>query len=115
GELLHVSHVLQVMAEQGLEGLDTENLRPHYARTLWCWSDALEAQLERARDITGDKVVRAYRLYLAGSAMSFEHGWLSLHQTLASRPSGDASAGALRGAQSAYPFNRDYMYRPDGR
>jgi cyclopropane-fatty-acyl-phospholipid synthase len=111
GELLHVSQVLQVMAEQGLEGLDTENLRPHYARTLWAWSDALEAQLEAARALTGDKVVRAYRLYLAGSAMSFERGWLSLHQTLASRPSGDPAGGAIRGAQSVYPFNRDYMYR----
>ena len=111
GELLHVSHVLQVMAEQGLEGLDTENLRPHYARTLWGWSDGLEAQLDEARRLTGDKVVRAYRLYLAGSAMSFERGWLSLHQTLAARPSGDLNDGALRGAQSAYPFNREYIYR----
>jgi cyclopropane-fatty-acyl-phospholipid synthase len=110
GELLHVSHVLQVMAEQGLEGLDTENLRPHYARTLWCWSDALEARLAEARVVTGDKVVRAYRLYLAGSAMGFERGWMSLHQTLAARLSGDMEQGVLRGAQSAYPFNRDYMY-----
>jgi len=111
GELLHVSHVLQVMAEMGLEGLDTENLRPHYARTLWGWSDGLEARLDRAREITGDKVVRAYRLYLAGSAMSFERGWLSLHQTLAARPSGQVDDGSLRGAQSAYPFNREYIYR----
>jgi cyclopropane-fatty-acyl-phospholipid synthase len=111
GELLHVSHVLQVMAEQGLEGLDTENLRPHYARTLWGWSDGLETQLEQARRITGDKVVRAYRLYLAGSAMGFERGWLSLHQTLATRPSGQLDGGSLRGAQSVYPFNRDYIYR----
>jgi cyclopropane-fatty-acyl-phospholipid synthase len=111
GELLHVSHVLQTMAEQGLEGLDTENLRPHYARTLWGWSDGLEAQLDEARRITGDKVVRAYRLYLAGSAMSFERGWLSLHQTLAARPSGRVEDGPMRGAQSAYPFNRDYVYR----
>ena len=111
GELLHVSHVLRVMAEQGLEGLDTENLRPHYARTLWGWSDGLEAQLGQARKITGDKVVRAYRLYLAGSAMSFERGWLSLHQTLATRPSGKIDTGTLRGAQSSYPFNREYIYR----
>jgi cyclopropane-fatty-acyl-phospholipid synthase len=111
GELLHVSHVLQVMAEQGLEGLDTENLRPHYARTLWGWSDGLEAQLEQARRLTGDKVVRAYRLYLAGSAMSFERGWLSLHQTLATRPSGYLDDGSHRGAQSVYPFNREYIYR----
>jgi cyclopropane-fatty-acyl-phospholipid synthase len=102
--------VLQVMAEQGLEGLDTENLRPHYARTLWGWSDALESRLDKAREVTGDKVVRAYRLYLAGSAMSFERGWLSLHQTLAARPSGNLGEGGLRGAQSMYPFNREYIY-----
>ncbi len=111
GELLHVSHVLQVMADQGLEGVDTENLRPHYARTLWGWSDGLEAQLDKARGIVGDKVMRAYRLYLAGSAMSFERGWLALHQMLATRPSGKLDEGTLRGAQSAYPFNREYIYR----
>jgi cyclopropane-fatty-acyl-phospholipid synthase len=111
GELLHISHVLQTLAEMGLEGLDTENLRPHYARTLWGWSDALEAQLDAARRVTNDKVVRAYRLYLAGSAMSFERGWLSLHQTLAARPSGRLEDGPMRGAQSMYPFNRDYIHR----
>jgi cyclopropane-fatty-acyl-phospholipid synthase len=111
GELLHISHVLQTLAEMGLEGLDTENLRPHYARTLWGWSDGLEAHLDAARRVTNDKVVRAYRLYLAGSAMSFERGWLSLHQTLAARPSGRVEDGTLRGAQSMYPFNRDYIYR----
>ena len=111
GELLHLSHVLKVMAEAGLEAVDVENLRPHYARTLWAWSDALEARLARAREITRETVVRAYRLYLAGSAMCFEQGWISLHQMLASRPSGDPRSGALRGAQSAYPFNRGYMYR----
>jgi cyclopropane-fatty-acyl-phospholipid synthase len=111
GELLHIAHVLEVMAEQGLEGLDTENLRPHYARTLWAWSDALEAQVERARGITTEANVRAYRLYLAGSALGFERGWMALHQTLAARPSGDIEHGPLRGAQSAYPFRREYMYR----
>lgn len=111
GELLHVSKVTEAMAESGLEPLDLENLRPHYARTLWAWSDNLEAQLSQARDLTRDSVVRAYRLYLAGSAMSFEQNWLQLFQMLASRPSGDVAEGPIRGAQSAYPFNRGYMYR----
>ncbi|MES2632925.1 MAG: class I SAM-dependent methyltransferase [Pseudomonadota bacterium] len=118
GELLHVSHVLKDLAMSGLEMVDTENLRPHYARTLWAWSDALEAQLEQAQrvlgatgnDTRGDKVLRAYRLYLAGSAMCFEQGWISLHQMVASRPDGQLQTGALRGAQSGYPFNREYMY-----
>ncbi|HEX6705169.1 MAG TPA: class I SAM-dependent methyltransferase [Albitalea sp.] len=110
GELLHVSHVLKVMSEAQLEPLDVENLRPHYARTLWAWSDALEANLARARDIAKERVVRAYRLYLAGSAMSFENGWIALYQMLASRPSGKVEEGPMRGAQSAYPFNRSFMY-----
>ncbi|HRY88447.1 MAG TPA: class I SAM-dependent methyltransferase [Rubrivivax sp.] len=111
GELVHISQMLQALADQGLEALDVENLRPHYARTLWAWSDALETQIDRARALTSEKVVRAYRLYLAGSAMGFERGWMALHQTLASRPSGELAGGGLRGAQSAYPFNRDYIYR----
>jgi cyclopropane-fatty-acyl-phospholipid synthase len=111
GELEHMSHVLEVLSEAGLEALDVENLRPHYARTLWDWSDGLEARLEQARGVTRDSVVRAYRLYLAGSAMSFEHGWISLFQMLATRPSGRVREGAMRGAQSGYPFERSYMYR----
>ena len=123
GELLHVSAVLEHLAGAGLEMVDTENLRPHYARTLWDWSDALEARLDEARRVLvadggserAGKILRAYRLYLAGSAMSFEQGWLALHQVLAARPAGNAeTAEALKGAQSVYPFSRDYMYPPMG-
>lgn len=118
GELVHVSAVLHDVAEAGLEMVDTENLRPHYARTLWAWSDALEAQLPQAHKILAaqtdaqraDRALRAYRLYLAGSAMGFEHTWMGLHQMLLARPSGDLGAGHLRGAQSTYPFHRAYMY-----
>jgi cyclopropane-fatty-acyl-phospholipid synthase len=119
GELLHASHVLREMALTGLEMLDTENLRPHYARTLWAWSDNLESRLDEAQrvlreeagEVQGDRILRAYRLYLAGCAMTFEQGWVSLHQILATRPDGNVSTGALRGAQSAYPFSREYIYR----
>ncbi len=119
GELLHVSHLLRETASAGLEMVDTENLRPHYARTLWAWSDSLEAQLDAARAALAagagashaERVLRAYRLYLAGSAMSFEQGWISLHQMLSARPAAGAQFESPRGAQSAYPFTRDYMYR----
>jgi cyclopropane-fatty-acyl-phospholipid synthase len=110
GELAHVARVSQDLSEAGLELLDAENLRPHYARTLWAWSDALERRLDDARKLTPEATVRAYRLYLAGCAMSFERGWISLFQLLASKPDGQVENGAMRGAQSAYPFNREYMY-----
>lgn len=119
GELVHVSAVLHDMADAGLEMVDTENLRPHYARTLWAWSDALESQLSQAQQILtaqtdaerSDRALRAYRLYLAGCAMGFEQGWMGLHQMLVIHPSGDWEQGALRGAQSQYPFQRQYMYK----
>ena len=97
----------EVTAEAGLEALDVENLRPHYARTLWAWSDR-RPRLEAAQRIAGERRC-AYRLYLGGSAMSFEQGWISLHQMLASRPDGDRPAARCR-AQSVYPFNRGYIY-----
>ncbi len=112
GELLHVSHVLEVTSESGLEAVDIENMRPHYGKTLWAWSDALEAQLDAARQLTSETVVRAYRLYLAGSAVAFERAWISLHQMLCARRTGDPGNGPMTGAQSAFPFNRSYMYPP---
>jgi cyclopropane-fatty-acyl-phospholipid synthase len=112
GELLHVSRVLEATSESGLEAVDVESLRPHYARTLWAWSDGLESQLEAARKVTSETVVRAYRLYLAGSALAFERAWISLHQMLCARRTGDPSTGPMRGAQSPFPFNRSYMYPP---
>ncbi|MDQ2734134.1 MAG: class I SAM-dependent methyltransferase, partial [Pseudomonadota bacterium] len=110
GELMHVSHVLEVTSDAGLEAVDIENLRPHYAKTLWAWSDALESQLGAARGLTPETTLRAYRLYLAGSAMTFERAWISLHQMLCARRSGDVATGPMAGAQSAFPFNRSYMY-----
>lgn len=118
GELTHVSKVLEAVTLGGLETVDVENLRPHYARTLWAWSDALEAQLDRAAEILtkdkgqeqGMKSLRAYRLYLAGCAMGFEHGWIALHQFLVA-PLATGRADELDMPKDlAYPWRRDYMY-----
>lgn len=107
GELLHVSEVAKHMGQAQLELLDVENLRPHYARTLWAWSDNLESQLHEARHILArnnngraEQVLQAYRLYLAGCALGFERGWTSLYQMLAMRTS----------SSSDYPYTRSYMY-----
>jgi cyclopropane-fatty-acyl-phospholipid synthase len=63
-------------------------------------------------DERADKVLRAYRLYLAGCAMSFEQGWISLHQMLATRPTGQTEGTPLPGSQSDHPFQREHMYLP---
>lgn len=114
GELTHVSRVLEAMTNGSLEAVDVENLRPHYARTLWAWSDALEARMDEARQVLtgaqGERSLRAYRLYLAGCAMGFEHGWLELHQILAQPPATGRSDELDDPADLAYPWRRDYIY-----
>ena len=114
GELTHISRVLEHLTNGGLEDLDVENLRPHYARTLWAWSDALEARLPEARKTldpeNGERSLRAYRMYLAGCAMGFEHGWIALHQVLAQSRGAGRSDELDYPADIAYPWRRDYIY-----
>ena len=114
GELTHIGHVMTSLANGGLEALDVENLRPHYARTLWAWSDGLESRLDDARVILtgeqGERALRAYRLYLAGCAAGFENGWIALHQILCQHtPTGRRDELDLP-ADLAYPWRRSYMY-----
>lgn len=114
GELTHISHVLGRLAEGDLEDVDVENLRPHYARTLWAWSDALEAQLPEARltlpGEQGERALRAYRMYLAGCAMGFEHGWIALHQILAQPRTHGRHDELDLPPDLSYPWRRNYMY-----
>ncbi|MEO6984207.1 MAG: class I SAM-dependent methyltransferase [Paralcaligenes sp.] len=114
GELTHISNVLAMLTDGGLEDLDVENLRPHYARTLWAWSDALEARLPEAREILGgeqgERSLRAYRMYLAGCAMGFEHGWVALHQVVAQPISKGRTDELDYPADVSYPWRRDYIY-----
>lgn len=115
GELTHISNELARISDAGLEDVDVENLRPHYARTLWAWSDALEARLDEARRFLkgeqGEKSLRAYRIYLAGCAMGFEHGWIALHQVLLQHKATGRNDELDNPADLAYPWRRDYIYR----
>jgi cyclopropane-fatty-acyl-phospholipid synthase len=102
GELTHVSRVIEAMAAEGLEVVDAEALREHYARTLWHWVSGLEANADLARAQVGEERFRVWRIYLAGSAHAFDRGWLSLWQLLAGKPHPD---GRL-----PHPLTRAYMY-----
>ena len=104
GELAHVSQVVQAVAACGLEAIDAEALREHYAKTLWHWVDRLEANAAAARAEVGEEKFRVWRIYMAGSAHAFDRGWLSLWQVLAGKP--------LPDGRMPHPLTRDYMYGP---
>ena len=103
GELPHLSLALREMAAAGLEVMDVETLRLHYAKTLWHWSARLEAKLEEARQRTDEKRVRIWRTYLAGCAHAFEKRWVTIQQVLCTK--------TLDPRASPLPYTREYMYR----
>ena len=101
GELAHIGSVLKAMQLGGLEAVDVENLRRHYARTCAIWTDNFEAHGERLRTLAGDKRYRIWHVYLAGCSHAFEHDWISLYQIV----------GQKAGQRSAtLPWSRHHIY-----
>ncbi|WP_417660807.1 C17 cyclopropane fatty acid synthase CfaB [Pseudomonas sp.] len=86
GELPHLSVMTAALSDAGLEVVDVESLRLHYARTLNFWSERLETQLDKAALMVPEQALRIWRLYLAGCAYGFAQGWMNLHQILAVKP-----------------------------
>lgn len=79
--------------------LDVENLRLHYARTCKEWLHNFEAVSDKVRDMYNEEFVRAWRLYLAGSATAFQSGTLQLYQIM-----------FAPGGNNDVPWSRDYQY-----
>lgn len=104
GELPHVSQVLKDMQSAGLEALDAECLRRHYARTLALWSENYEGQSHAIRAIVGETTYRVWRIYLAGCAQAFAQNWVSIYQLLACK-------AGNREALNPTPWSRAYMYQ----
>lgn len=101
GELEHIGFVLRAMEEGGLEALDVENLRRHYAKTCGIWADNFEAQSEKLKQLVDAKRFRIWRVYLAGCSYAFEQDWVSLYQVLCTK---------AKPSVSGLPWSRRYMY-----
>ncbi|MCQ4325083.1 SAM-dependent methyltransferase [Stutzerimonas stutzeri] len=91
GELPHLVKISSCISESGLEIVDVESLRLHYARTLQLWSQRLETHLQQAQQLVPERALRIWRVYLAGCAYGFRRDWIDLHQILASKPLPDGS------------------------
>ncbi len=105
GELPHVSFAIRELSEAGLELTDAESLRRHYAKTLGFWSDGFERKIDHLTALAGERRTRIWRVYLAGCAHAFAHGWINIYQLQAIRPRNRAG-----GAESPLPLSRGYMY-----
>ena len=102
GELPHLATAVKAMSDQGLEVVDVESLRMHYALTLEHWSRNLEANRDAAAALVDERALRIWRIYLAGCAYGFSRNWMNIHQILAVRP--------LPGGGHHLPLTRDDIY-----
>lgn len=102
GELAHVGQVLKTMQQGGLEVIDVENLRRHYAKTCAIWTDNFEAGAATVRRLGGEKRFRIWHVYLAGCSYAFEQDLISLYQIVCGKAGRDCAALA---------WSRQYMYQ----
>lgn len=88
GELHPVAEIISEMERAGLEVRDLESIREHYPLTLRRWATNLQAHRDEAVADVGEECVRAWRLYMLGSALGFQDGDINVYQVLACRPGG---------------------------
>ncbi len=102
-ELIPIGEVAQAAERAGFEVRDVECLREHYADTLAKWLGRLERRFEEAVAIVGEPRARAWRLYLAASAVGFTIGRTGVYQLLLAKRVAD-------GRVSGVPRYRERWY-----
>jgi len=100
GELQPIAGMVEALENAGFEVRDVESLREHYALTLRAWVANLEANWDRAVQLTSAGRARVWRLYMAGSALAFEGNRIGVNQVLAVRPDVRGGSGMPRSRAS---------------
>ena len=86
--MLSLAEMIGALEGGGLEVLDVEALRPHYALTLRAWVQNLERHWDEAVRASSPGRARVWRLYMAASALGFEAGTTGVNQVLVQRAGG---------------------------
>ncbi|MFF3376430.1 class I SAM-dependent methyltransferase [Streptomyces sp. NPDC002680] len=93
GELEPIGTTVTQLERAGFEVRDVESIREHYALTLRQWVTNLEGDWARAQQLAGPGRARVWRLYMAASALAFEHNRIGVNQVLAVRTSEEGDSG----------------------
>ncbi|OGA75692.1 MAG: cyclopropane-fatty-acyl-phospholipid synthase [Betaproteobacteria bacterium RIFCSPLOWO2_12_FULL_65_14] len=110
GWIPSLADVITEMEKAGLEVLDIENMRRHYALTLDVWAERFDRNWERIRALDpkrfDERFRRIWRVYLYGCAEMFRapNGRTHLFQIVFSK--GNVS-------MTSYPMTRDFLYERD--
>ena len=73
------------------QGRDLQVARPYF-KIEALFETWLEANRDEARRLVGEKTLRTWLIYMAGSAHAFARGWISIYQLLGVKAQGDGLA-----------------------
>jgi cyclopropane-fatty-acyl-phospholipid synthase len=104
GELASLEETIAAAERAGLEVLDLENLRPHYALTCRAWVARLQRNRDACLALVDRDTYRTWLLYLAASAVGFLQGTTDVYQILL----------AKRSAAQRRHLTRRYLYQRKG-
>ncbi|MBT2456961.1 cyclopropane-fatty-acyl-phospholipid synthase family protein [Streptomyces sp. ISL-86] len=93
GALSPLGTTVGELERAGFEVRDVEALREHYGLTLRAWVARLEEHWDEAVRLTSPGRARVWLLYMAASALGFEHNRLGVNQVLAVRPAPPGELG----------------------
>jgi cyclopropane-fatty-acyl-phospholipid synthase len=111
GWIPSLADVIVEMENAGLEVVDVENMRRHYALTLDHWAERFDRNWERIRALDlkrfDERFRRVWRTYLYGCAEMFRSPAMQTHLFQIVFSKGNVS-------RSGYPMTRDFLYRAQG-
>jgi cyclopropane-fatty-acyl-phospholipid synthase len=102
GDLVPLCETIRHAEQSGFEVRDVENLREHYTQTLRLWVRDLEKNAASILAVVSEEIYRIWLLYMAGSAVAFERGDISVNQVLLRRPAREPAS---------LPRTREHWYR----
>jgi cyclopropane-fatty-acyl-phospholipid synthase len=110
GWIPSLADTVVAMENAGLEVVDIENLRRHYALTLDAWAERFERNWDRIRALDAkrfdERFRRVWRVYLHGCAEMFRSPTLYTHLFQIVFAKGNVS-------RASYPMSRAFLYQEE--
>lgn len=102
GIIPSIREIISIGTDFSYHTIDVESLRPHYAKTLLCWYDNFNKNIEPISKMFNKEFIRMWQLYLASCSAMFNNGFIDLHQIT-----------FTKGTNNDIPLTRDYLYKMD--
>ncbi|AQR94343.1 SAM-dependent methyltransferase [Clostridium saccharoperbutylacetonicum] len=99
GVIPSLREIINICGDYKFYVIDVESLRRHYVKTLLCWRDNYNKNIDKISKMFNQEFVRMWELYLSSCAATFNNGIIDLHQIL-----------ITKGLNNNIPMTRDYLY-----